>query len=134
MHTQDITAETIVEIIKKPGIALVDWWASWCGPCMAFAPIYEAVAAKHPDIVFGKVDTETESGLAAAFKIRAIPTLMVFRDGVLLFSQSGMLPAPALEELIAKVRALDMDAVRQSASEPPPATAQVVIPVDQRTG
>ena len=116
MHTQEITAENLGEIIKKPGITLLDWWASWCGPCLAFAPVYEGVAAKHPDIVFGKVDTEAESGLAAAFKIRAIPTLMVFRDGVLLFSESGMLPAPALEELIGKVRALDMDAVRRSAS------------------
>ena len=115
MHTQEITAENLVEIIKKPGIALVDWWASWCGPCLAFAPVYEGVAAKHPDIVFGKVDTEAEGGLAAAFKIRAIPTLMVFRDGVLLYRESGMLPAPALEELIAKVRALDMVAVLKEA-------------------
>lgn len=108
MHTQEITAENLVETVKKPGIVLIDWWASWCGPCVAFAPIYEGVAAKHPDIVFGKVDTESEPGLAGAFKIRSIPTLMVFRDGVLLFAQAGMLPAPALEAVIAKVRALDM--------------------------
>lgn len=111
MHTQEITAENLVDTVKKPGIVLIDWWASWCGPCMAFAPIYEGVAAKHPDIVFGKVDTESEPGLAGAFKIRSIPTLMVFRDGILLFSQAGMLPAAALEELIAKVRKLDMAAL-----------------------
>jgi thioredoxin 1 len=108
MHTQEITTDNVVETVKKPGIVLLDWWASWCRPCLAFAPIYEGVAAKHPDIVFGKVDTEAERELSAAFGIRSIPMLMVFRDGVLLFAEAGMLPAPALEELIAKVRALDM--------------------------
>jgi len=114
MHTLEITAENFVETVKKPGIVLIDWWASWCGPCMAFAPIYEGVAAKHPDIVFGKVDTEAETGLAAAFKIRSIPTLMVFRDGVLLFAEAGMLPAHALEELIGKVKDVDMAALVES--------------------
>ena len=114
MHTLEITGENLVETVKKPGIVLIDWWASWCGPCMAFAPIYEGVAAKHPDIVFGKVDTEAETGLAAAFKIRSIPTLMVFRDGVLLFAEAGMLPARALEDLIAKVKELDMAALEET--------------------
>jgi thioredoxin 1 len=111
MSTREITAENLVEIVKSPGIVLIDWWASWCGPCRAFAPVYEGVAAKHPDIVFGKVDTEAEGGLAAAFEIRSIPTLMAFRDGVLVFAQAGMLPAAALEELIAKVKELDMAAI-----------------------
>lgn len=115
MHTVEITGENLVDTVKKSGIVLIDWWASWCGPCVAFAPIYEGVAAKHPDIVFGKADTEAEPGLAGAFKIRSIPTLMVFRDGVLVFSQAGMLPASALEELIAKVQLLDMAAVMKSA-------------------
>jgi len=115
MSTREITDQNLLEIVKKPGIVLIDWWASWCGPCRAFAPVYEGVAAKHPDIVFGKVDTEAETGLAAAFRIRSIPTLMVFRDGILLFAEAGMLPAPALEELIAKVKELDMAAIVKGA-------------------
>lgn len=126
MHTREITEQNLIEIVKTNGIVLIDWWASWCGPCRAFAPVYESVAAKHPDIIFGKVDTEAETALASAFRIRSIPTLMVFRDGVLLFAEAGMLPAPALEELIAKVKELDMAAIvkgTEASEEAPPRTA-----------
>jgi thioredoxin 1 len=112
--TIDLTTESFFPTVKRDGIALVDWWAAWCGPCRMFAPVYAQVAARHADIVFGKVDTEAEPALAGAFQVRSIPTLMVFRDGILLFAQPGMLPAPALESLIERVRALDMDEVRRS--------------------
>ena len=101
------------EALIKQGIVLLDWWAAWCGPCRAFAPIFEAAVARHPDVTFGKVDTEAEPGLASAFGIRAIPTLMAFRDGVLIFERPGLLPAAALDQLIAQIRALDMDDVRR---------------------
>lgn len=113
MSTSPLTLENIEQTISGPGIVLVDFWAAWCGPCRAFAPVFEAAAERNPDIVFGKVDTEAEQALAAGFRIVSIPTLMVFRDGILVFSQPGALRAPQLDELIAGARALDMDDVRR---------------------
>jgi thioredoxin 1 len=114
MGTVELTEATFNDTLAANDIVLVDWWASWCGPCRMFAPIFEAAAAEHEDIVFAKVDTEANRGLAAAANIMSIPTLMVFRDQILVFSQPGALPAAALEDLIAQVRALDMEAVRQT--------------------
>jgi thioredoxin 1 len=113
MSTIAMTAETFPSQIQKDGIVFIDFWASWCGPCRAFGPIFEAASKRHPDITWAKVDTEAEQELAGALEIRSIPTLMVFRDGILLFAQPGLLPAAALDELVTKVRALDMDDVRQ---------------------
>jgi len=117
MHTVEITIDNFVSTIEKPGIVLLDWWASWCGPCRMFAPVFEAAAAQHKDIVFGKIDTEAQQELGAAFNVRAIPTLMAFRDGILVFSQAGALPGKAVEELITKIGALDMDEVRRKVAE-----------------
>ena len=117
MALMAVTGDNFEQTVKD-GIVLLDWWASWCGPCRAFAPIFEAAAEKHPDITFGKIDTEDQEALAGAFGIRSIPTIMVFREGVLLASQPGMLPAPELDDLIAQVRALDMEEIhRQIAAE-----------------
>ncbi|ABC81381.1 thioredoxin [Anaeromyxobacter dehalogenans] len=110
--TVEITSQNFKDVVEKDGIVLIDWWAPWCGPCRSFAPTYEKVAGKHPDIAFAKVNTEEQQELAAAFDIRSIPTLMILRDKVLLFSQAGALPEAALEDLIRQVRALDMDKVR----------------------
>ena len=112
MATVEVTQGNF-EATVKHGIVLLDFWAAWCGPCRVFAPIFEAAAERHPDVVFGKVDTEAEPGLAAAFGIQAIPSLMVLRDGVLLATLPGVRPAAVLDELIAKVRAIDMDEVRR---------------------
>lgn len=113
MATIDITAQNFEETIEKNEIVIVDFWAEWCGPCKSFSPIYEEVSKKHKDIVFGKIDTETEQELAGHFQIRSIPTLMIFRDQVVLFSQPGMLNASQLEDVINKVQDIDMEKVHE---------------------
>ena len=115
--TVEITQQNFKQVVEREGIVLIDWWAPWCGPCRVFGPTYEKVAGKHPDLTFGKVDTEAQPELAGSFDIRSIPTLMILRDRVLLFSQPGALPEAALEDLIRQVRALDMDKVRAEIAE-----------------
>jgi thioredoxin 1 len=117
MSTTALGAGTFESTVTSNDIVLVDFWADWCGPCKRFAPVFEAASEAHPDIVFAKVDTEAEQGLSAAANIRSIPTLMAFRQGILVFNQAGALPAPALEQLIEGVRSLDMDKVREQLAE-----------------
>jgi len=117
MATQTLTEQNFDEVVTGNDVVLVDFWAEWCGPCKQFGPTFEKSSATHPDVVHGKVDTEAQQGLAAAANIRSIPTIMAFREGVLVFAQPGALPPDALEDLVSQVKALDMDEVRKELAE-----------------
>ena len=117
MATQALTKESFEQTIEDNDIVLIDFWASWCGPCRTFAPVYEKVSEQHPGVVFAKVDTEAEPELAGSFRIQSIPTLMAVRDKIVLYSQPGALPEDALEDIVSQVEALDMEAVRREIAE-----------------
>ena len=117
MATIDVTEATFEQTVTGEGIVLVDAWAAWCGPCRAFAPTFEAASEKHPDATFAKLDTEAHQGLAAALQIQSIPTLMIFRDGIMVYRDAGALPPAALEDLIGQVKGLDMEDVRRQVAE-----------------
>jgi thioredoxin len=117
MATVALTAENFNQHVDKDGVLIIDWWAPWCGPCRAFGPIYDKASEKYADVTFGKINTEEQPELAGTFQIQAIPTLMVFRDRVLVFARPGMIPAAGLDELVDSVKALDMDDVRRQIAE-----------------
>ncbi|APV49966.1 thioredoxin [Betaproteobacteria bacterium GR16-43] len=124
MAVQELTKENFEQVVTGNATVIVDYWAPWCGPCRAFAPTFERVSEKHPDIVFAKVNTEDEQEIAAHFQIRSIPTLMIFRDNIIIFAQPGALPEGALEQVIGKAKALDMDDVRKQVAAQQAAEAQ----------
>jgi thioredoxin 1 len=124
MATVELTTENFNDVVSAEGTVLVDFWAEWCGPCRQFAPVFDEASERHGDITFGKVDTEAQTQLAQAFGISSIPTLMAVRDGVVLYAEPGALPGPALEELIGKVREVDMDEVRASVAQAESAQAE----------
>lgn len=124
MATVALTAENFNQHVEKDGVLVIDWWAPWCGPCRAFGPIYDKASEKYADVTFGKINTEEQPELAGTFQIQAIPTLMVFRDQVLVFARPGMIPAAGLDDLIGQVRALDMDDVRKQIASDSPSAAE----------
>ena len=123
MATVELTAQNFEEVVSASGMVLVDFWAAWCGPCRTFAPVYEKVSAQHPDIVFGKVDTEAQQELAGSFNIMSIPTLMIIREGVVLYSQAGALPEKSLADLVDQALKIDMVEVHRQLAETPAANA-----------